>query len=241
MSPGYHTQTDRKPVRQNVNSWWSGVKGVQTLLTIFLFKFEVISHKELGKELLVQTLNGLCSLLRVCAGCPVPGTTLEPVGYSAHSHRQGYFMCLLFSLFLWVSVVTSGLLKLVKDATLSFHPDALWRDPEGKGRGQLWVWTDSRFYHRLPSFPATCGFGQICFWMEGFTSTWRTVKELNENTCVREPGTGCIRVRCLRKRHLFSTFLQDASLGCWCDFRDTGDGRVSSLCPEGRAMLFKCG
>lgn len=185
-----------------MNSGWSGVKAVQKVLRLF--------------SKLVQTLNGLCSLLtgvckvhlkveglcRVVQDVLFPGTMLEPIGYSAHSHRQRYFPCRLFSLILWVSVVTSGLLKLIKDATLSFHPDALWRDPEGEGRGQLWVWTDSRFYHRLPSFPATCGFGQTCFWMEGFTSTWRTVKELNENTCVREPGTGCIRVRCLRKTHL---------------------------------------
>lgn len=155
--------------------------------------------------------GGLC---KVVPGALFPGTTLKHTGYSAHSHRQEYFLCLLFSLFVQVSVVTSGLLKLIKDATLSFHPDALWKDPEGEGGGQLWVWTDSRFYHRLPSFPATCGFGQICLWVEGFTSTWRTVKELNENTCVREAGTGCSGVQVLRKRHLSSTFLQDASLGC---------------------------
>lgn len=64
--PGYHTQTHRKPVRQceQLVKWGKGsTEGSQSLLTIFLFKFEVISHKELGKELLVQTLNGLCSLL----------------------------------------------------------------------------------------------------------------------------------------------------------------------------------
>ena len=142
------------------------------------------------------------------------GTTLEHTGYSAHSHWQECCLCLLFSLFVQVSVGTSGLPKLIKDAPLSFHPDALWRDLEGERRWQLWGWTDSRFYHRLPSFPATCSFGQICFWVEGFTSTWRTVKELNENTCVREPGTGCSGVQVLRKRHLSSTFLQNASLGC---------------------------
>ena len=167
----------------------------------------------MGKKLLVQTLNGLCSLpTGVCrVSCSAPRWSTQG---TQHTVTGRSVSCVLFSLFVQVSVGTSGLLKLIKDATLSFHPDALWRDLEGEGRGQLWVWTDSRFCHRLPSFPATCSFGQICFWVEGFTSTWRTVKELNENTCVREPGTGCSGVQVLRKRHLSSTFLQDASLGC---------------------------
>lgn len=49
-----------------------------------------------------------------------PGTTLEHIGYSAHSRWLGYFLCLLLSLFLWVSVVTSGLFKLVKDELYPF-------------------------------------------------------------------------------------------------------------------------
>lgn len=202
------------------------------------------------KEILVQTLNGLCSplmgvcraLLKVracawwCRASPQPWHHAWTTEDTQSIVPGGIISCLsYFHFFFWSLLSYLVYFKLRwRYATLSFYPNAHWREPEGRKEGSsgfelmqmltqasllpggVWLWANTHLERGIHFYLEDC-----------FRAKW-------ENVCKRARH-GWNGGPVPERESSFARCCRTPAIAVDCDLRDKDDDSVSFLCPWGQS------